>query len=89
MIQIGILGGKTYSDESDHEEPHGQDPKEQSDNESQCAEHMAIDEAITLQVEVIGKSVCHTDQGKTGEGGWANTDEHGSTVLTIRVSNLH
>jgi hypothetical protein len=50
---------------------------------------VAINEAITLQVKVVRKSVCHTDQGKASERRRANTDEHGSTVLTVRVPNLH
>ena len=80
---------ETYSDECDHEEPHSQYPEEESDNKSKGPEKLCIDEAITLQVEVVREGVGHTKQSQAGERGRANSNEHGSSMLAVGISNLH
>ena len=84
---ISIAG--THSNKSDHEEPHSQDPKEQSSNKSQSADEFAVQEAVALQIKILRKGVRHTNKCQASERGWPNSDEHGTTMLTIWVSNLH
>lgn len=79
----------TYSNESNHEEPHSQDPEEQSNNEGQGADELAVQEAVALKIEVLRERICHTDERQAGERGWSNSNEHGSTVLAVWISDLH
>lgn len=81
--------GFTYSDEGNHEEPHGQYPEEECDNKSKCAQDLCVDKAITLQVKVVGQRVGHTNQSQAGERWRANGDEHGASMFTVGVSDLH
>lgn len=80
---------RTYGDKSDHEEPHSQYPKEECDDESQSPEQLRVDKTVTLQVEVVGKSVGHTNQGQARERRRSDSDKHGSSMLPIGVSDLH
>jgi hypothetical protein len=47
------LIGKTYSNKSDHEEPHSQNPKEQRNHERHCSQQLGVNEPIALEIEVI------------------------------------
>lgn len=80
---------RTYGNESNHEEPHSQYPEEQGSDDGQGADQFTIQKTIALYVEVLWKSVGHTDKCQASERRWANSNKHGSTVLAVWVSDLH
>ena len=52
----------TYSHKGNHEEPHCQNPEEQRSDQGHCSKQSRVDKTISLQIEIIGKSIGHTNQ---------------------------